>query len=73
MSRALTATTTQAMMAQETGESFPVLLTIPHKNLSAPIRVTDNNVDLASGGASCCRRSLWIRAPSRTLSATSLQ
>ena len=43
---AISAVTKKALFAQETRESFPILLTISHPKLSAPIRVTDNDVDL---------------------------
>ncbi len=41
---------TSALMAQETGEAFIVLIKIDHPNLSAPIRVSSDGVNTSSNG-----------------------
>jgi hypothetical protein len=48
MSRSLTSTTLRALYAPETAESFLILLTVSHANLSVPLRVTNNAQDIIS-------------------------
>jgi hypothetical protein len=43
-------TALQAVTAQETAEALPVLLTIEHSAWAAPIRLTDDRVDIISRG-----------------------
>ena len=46
----VSATFTAALMAQETGEAFLILVKIDHTSLSAPIRVTSDGVNTTSNG-----------------------
>lgn len=50
MSRSVSATTLAALFAQETAESFVILLTIDHDDLSAPIRVNTSGENITSRG-----------------------
>lgn len=47
---ALSSTFKTEALKSETGEVFLVLLTIDHDDLSTPIRVVNNTVDITSGG-----------------------
>lgn len=50
MSREISGPSLSAVLAQETGEAFLVLLTLDHPDLGQPIRVTSGGANLASGG-----------------------
>ena len=50
MSRQVSDPFRQVVFAQETGEAILVLLEIDHPDLSEPIRVVNNDVDVASNG-----------------------
>lgn len=49
--RSLSSAALQALYAQETGTAFILLLTISHRTLSAPIRVTSDGVPTRSRGS----------------------
>jgi Domain of unknown function (DUF1833) len=48
--RSFSSAALQAMLAQETGQAFIVLLTLDHPTLEAPLRVTSDAVNTISGG-----------------------
>ncbi len=50
MARSVSQTVKQAVNAPETGETFIILLTIDHADLSQPIRVSSDAVDTVSRG-----------------------
>ena len=50
MSRTTTNTFKSAVFAQDTNETFLILITIDHDDLDAPIRVSSDNVDTTSNG-----------------------
>lgn len=50
MSRPLSANAVSAILAENTGEVFLVIVTITHASLATPLRFVNNNEDITSSG-----------------------
>ncbi len=66
MVRSVSLTTLQASIAQDTDEVYLILLTIDHPDLTTPLRLVNDNVDLSRSGDTFIASGFEIPLPTDT-------